>query len=131
MKQVVGHFSPLPDENCGFRPLALAITGNQEQYKLLKAKVIAILNKKNVFYQQIFGNFLLQSLALSTFERLALSSISITNTAKLPKFKLSGSSYELVERWKKAIEENAKVFLQLPHPTNAEEMAIANTLSTL
>ncbi|CAO0801828.1 unnamed protein product [Mucor circinelloides] len=61
----------------------------------------------------------------------ALSSISITNTAKLPKFKLSGSSYELVERWKKAIEENAKVFLQLPHPTNAEEMAIANTLSTL
>ncbi|EPB83172.1 hypothetical protein HMPREF1544_10065 [Mucor circinelloides 1006PhL] len=57
MKQVVGHFNPLPDENCGFRALALAITGNQEQYKLLKAKVIAILNKKNVFYQQIFGSF--------------------------------------------------------------------------
>ena len=57
MKQVVGHFNPLPDENCGFRALSLAITGNQEQYKLLKAKVIAILNKKNVFYQQIFGSF--------------------------------------------------------------------------
>ncbi|KAG1122234.1 hypothetical protein G6F42_011672 [Rhizopus arrhizus] len=57
MKQVVGHFSPLPDENCGFRALALAITSNQEQYKLLKAKVIAILNKKNLFYQQIFGKF--------------------------------------------------------------------------
>ncbi|KAL9558778.1 hypothetical protein PS6_001107 [Mucor atramentarius] len=57
MKQVVGHFNPLPDENRGFRALALAITGNQEQYKLLKAKVIAILNKKNVFYQQIFGSF--------------------------------------------------------------------------
>ncbi|EPB86728.1 hypothetical protein HMPREF1544_06514 [Mucor circinelloides 1006PhL] len=56
MKQVVGHFNPLPDENYGFRALALAITGNQEQYKLLKAEVIAILNKKNVFYQQIFGN---------------------------------------------------------------------------
>ncbi|CAO3630385.1 unnamed protein product [Mucor hiemalis] len=68
---------------------------------------------------------------LSLKERLALSSISITNTAKLPKFKLSGSSYELVERWKKVLEENTKVFLQLPHPTNAEEMAIANTLSTL
>ncbi len=50
MKQVVGHFNPLLDKNCGFRALALAITGNQEQYKLLKAKVIAILNKKNVFY---------------------------------------------------------------------------------
>ncbi|KAI8364909.1 hypothetical protein BD560DRAFT_332919, partial [Blakeslea trispora] len=61
---------------------------------------------------------------LSLKERLALSSISITNTARLPKYKLSASSYELVERWK-------KVFLQLPHPTNAEEMAIANTLSTL
>ncbi|EPB84642.1 hypothetical protein HMPREF1544_08585 [Mucor circinelloides 1006PhL] len=47
MKQVVGHFSPLPDENCGLRALALAITSNQEQYKLLKAKVIAILNRKN------------------------------------------------------------------------------------
>ncbi|EPB90091.1 hypothetical protein HMPREF1544_03067 [Mucor circinelloides 1006PhL] len=57
MKQVVGHFNPLPDENCGFRALSLAITGNQEQHKLLKAKVIAILNKKNVFYQQIFGSF--------------------------------------------------------------------------
>ncbi|EPB91466.1 hypothetical protein HMPREF1544_01597 [Mucor circinelloides 1006PhL] len=53
MKQVVGHFNPLPDENCGFRALALAITGNQEQYKLLKA----ISNKKNVFYQQILGSF--------------------------------------------------------------------------
>ena len=64
MKQVVGHFNPLPDDNGGFRALALAITGNQEQYKLLKAKVIAILNKKNVFYQEVF---LLQSLVLSTF----------------------------------------------------------------
>ncbi|EPB88092.1 hypothetical protein HMPREF1544_05154 [Mucor circinelloides 1006PhL] len=57
MKQVVGHFNPLLDGNCGFRALALAITSNQEQYKSLKAKVIAILNKKNVFYQQIFGSF--------------------------------------------------------------------------
>ncbi|KAL9554542.1 hypothetical protein PS6_003343 [Mucor atramentarius] len=56
MKQVVGHFKPLPGGNCGFA-LALAITDNQEQYKLLKAKVIAILNKKGLFYQQIFGNF--------------------------------------------------------------------------
>ncbi|EPB91642.1 hypothetical protein HMPREF1544_01564 [Mucor circinelloides 1006PhL] len=57
MKQVVGHFNPLSDGNCGFRALALAITGNQEQYKLVKTKVIAILNKKNMFYQQIFGSF--------------------------------------------------------------------------
>ncbi len=57
MKQVVGHFNPLPYDNCGFRALALAITGNQEQCKLLKAKVIAILNKKNLFYQQFFRSF--------------------------------------------------------------------------
>ncbi|EPB84694.1 hypothetical protein HMPREF1544_08567, partial [Mucor circinelloides 1006PhL] len=55
-KQVVGHFNPLPDGNSGFRAFALAITSNQEQYKLLKTKVIAILNKKNLFYQQIFGS---------------------------------------------------------------------------
>ncbi|EPB84224.1 hypothetical protein HMPREF1544_09016 [Mucor circinelloides 1006PhL] len=64
MKQVVGHFNPLLDGNCGLRALALAITGNQEQYKLLKAKAIAILNRKNVIYQRVF---LLQSLTSSTF----------------------------------------------------------------
>ncbi|EPB92315.1 hypothetical protein HMPREF1544_00884 [Mucor circinelloides 1006PhL] len=55
MKQVVGHFNPLPDGNCGFRALAHAIIGDQEQYKLLKARMIAFLNE-NVFYQQIFGS---------------------------------------------------------------------------
>ncbi|KAG1122197.1 hypothetical protein G6F42_011706 [Rhizopus arrhizus] len=38
IEKELGHFNPLLDVNCGLRALALAITGNQEQYKLLKAK---------------------------------------------------------------------------------------------
>ncbi|KAG1140717.1 hypothetical protein G6F37_006898 [Rhizopus arrhizus] len=68
---------------------------------------------------------------LSVEERLALSSIKISDQAKLPQYQLSDNSYVLIKRWKKALDDNEELFLQQPPPTNREEMAIANTLSTL
>ncbi|KAI9029968.1 hypothetical protein CLU79DRAFT_716010 [Phycomyces nitens] len=68
---------------------------------------------------------------LSVEERLALSSIKVTNQEKLPQYRLSDNSYALIKRWKKAIDDKEELFLQQPPPENREEMAIANTLSTL
>ncbi|KAG1114162.1 hypothetical protein G6F42_014265 [Rhizopus arrhizus] len=69
MKQVVGHFNPLPDGNCNFRALTHAIIGDQEQYKLLKAKMIAF-SSENVFYQQIFGSPQSSKPSPGTFESI-------------------------------------------------------------
>ncbi|KAF1796100.1 hypothetical protein V8B55DRAFT_1556675, partial [Mucor lusitanicus] len=69
-KQVVGHFNPLPDGNCGFRALSHAILGDQEQYQLLKSKLIAFINEKNAFYRQIWGSSTSSEPSPGTFESI-------------------------------------------------------------
>ncbi|KAL0077462.1 hypothetical protein J3Q64DRAFT_1702855 [Phycomyces blakesleeanus] len=68
---------------------------------------------------------------LSVEERLALSSIKISNQVKLPEYQLPNNSHSLIKNWKKALNDKVDVFLQKPPPTNREEMIIANILSTL
>ncbi|KAG1056594.1 hypothetical protein G6F43_001539 [Rhizopus delemar] len=64
-------------------------------------------------------------------ERLLLSSIKIVSSDPLPGYHLPDSSYSLIRRWRKALEDEVDFFVPSPAPTNLEEMSIAHTLSAL
>ncbi|KAG1169876.1 hypothetical protein G6F46_003049 [Rhizopus delemar] len=64
-------------------------------------------------------------------ERLLLSSIKIVSSDPLPGYHLPDSSYSLIRRWRKALEDEVDFFVPSPVPTNLEEMSIAHTLSAL
>ncbi|KAG1321650.1 hypothetical protein G6F62_010702 [Rhizopus arrhizus] len=51
--------------------------------------------------------------------------------SRAPPYELSADTYLLIRRWRKALENSDDIFIQSPSPTNLEEMAIANSLSTL